>query len=201
MGAALPLSVSVAADEVLEAVLVTAKRADRVSKGATGLDLDIAETPQSISIVTSGQMDLFGATSLNDALRLATGINVEEWETNRTNYTSRGYEIKNTQIDGIGLPNNWGIVTGAMDAFGYEKIEVIRGANGLLTGVGNAAGTINYVRKRPTNDTTGTLEVSAGSWDTYRVEADYSTPFTDSGSWAGRLVVDSPVPGMSIRLQ
>ncbi len=189
VGAALPLSVSVAADEVLEAVLVTAKRADRVSKGATGLDLDIAETPQSISIVTSGQMDLFGATSLNDALRLATGINVEEWETNRTNYTSRGYEIKNTQIDGIGLPNNWGIVTGAMDAFGYEKIEVIRGANGLLTGVGNAAGTINYVRKRPTNDTTGTLEVSAGSWDTYRVEADYSTPFTDSGSWAGRLVV------------
>ncbi len=175
-------------DETLEAVLVTAKRADRVSKGATGLNLEIEDTPQSISVVTAEQMEKFGADNINDALTLVTGINVERWETNRTNYMSRGFEIKNTQIDGIGLPNNWGIVTGQMDSFGYEKIEVIRGANGLLTGVGNAAGTINYVRKRPTNDAQGYLGATFGSWDTKRIEADYSTPFTESGSWAGRVV-------------
>ncbi|MBB6092750.1 outer membrane receptor for ferric coprogen and ferric-rhodotorulic acid [Povalibacter uvarum] len=188
-GVAIPAQGLLAADDnVLEAVLVTAKRADRVSKGATGLDLDIVETPQSISVVTADQMERFGADNINDALRLATGINVEEWETNRTNYMSRGFEIKNTQIDGIGLPNDWGIVTGAIDSFGYEKIEVIRGANGLLTGVGNSAGTINYVRKRPTNDTQGGVSATIGSWDTRRIEADYSTPFTESGSWAGRIV-------------
>lgn len=188
--------------QTLETVLITAKRDDRVSKGAVGLDLDIAETPQSISVVTGEQMDKFGANNINDALRLATGINVEEWETNRTNYMSRGFEIKNTQIDGVGLPNDWGIVTGAMDSFGYEKLEVIRGANGLLTGVGNSAGTINYVRKRPTNDARGSIDVSAGSWDRRRVEADYSTPFSADGKWAGRLVVaseeqDSYVRGLS----
>ena len=188
--ASFAVTTAMAADnETLEAVLVTAKRADRVSKGATGLDLEIEDTPQSISIVTTEQMDKFAANNLNDALRLATGINVEQWETNRTNYMARGFEIKNTQIDGVGLPNNWGIVTGEMESFGYEKIEVIRGANGLLTGVGNAAGTINYVRKRPTNERMANFELSGGSWDTYRVEADYSTPFTESGSWAGRLVV------------
>lgn len=189
-GIALPVQGLLAADDgvTLEAVLVTAKRADRVSKGATGLNLAIEETPQSISVVTSEQMEKFGADNINDALRLATGINVEEWETNRTNYMSRGFEIKNTQIDGIGLPNDWGIVTGAIDSFGYEKIEVIRGANGLLTGVGNSAGTINYVRKRPTNDTQGGISATIGSWDTKRIEADYSTPFTQSGSWAGRIV-------------
>src|SRR5262245_62963390 len=79
-----------AEDVTLEAVLVTAKRADRISKGATGLDMDVLETPQSLSTVTSRQMDEFGADNLNDALRLATGINVEEWETNRTNYMARG---------------------------------------------------------------------------------------------------------------
>ncbi len=187
-GLAVPVQGLLADDNVLEAVLVTAKRADRVSKGATGLDLDIVETPQSISVVTADDMERFGADNINDALRLATGINVEEWETNRTNYMSRGFEIKNTQIDGIGLPNDWGIVTGAIDSFGYEKIEVIRGANGLLTGVGNSAGTINYVRKRPTNDTQGGVSATIGSWDTRRIEADYSTPFTESGSWAGRIV-------------
>ncbi|HEY5760367.1 MAG TPA: TonB-dependent receptor [Steroidobacter sp.] len=188
--------------QTLETVLITAKRDDRVSKGATGLNMDIADTPQSISVVTREQMDNFGADNINDALRLATGINVEEWETNRTNYMARGFEIKNTQVDGVGLPNDWGIVTGAMDSFGYEKVEVIRGANGLLTGVGNSAGTINYVRKRPTNVNQGSIEASAGSFDQRRIEADYSAPFTADGKWAGRLAFaseeqDSWVRGLS----
>src|SRR5262245_13342233 len=106
-----------AADSELETVLILAKRADRVSKGATGLDLEIKDTPQSISVVTREQMSDFGADNLNDALRLATGINVEEWETNRTNYMARGFDIKSTQVDGVGLPNDWGIVTGDIDSF------------------------------------------------------------------------------------
>jgi outer membrane receptor for ferric coprogen and ferric-rhodotorulic acid len=173
----------------LDTVLVVAQRAGRTSNGATNLNLAIKETPQSISVVTEEQMRQFGADSLNDALRLATGIQVEEWETNRTNFVARGFEIKNTQIDGVGLPNNWGIVTGAMDAFGYEKLEVIRGANGLLTGVGNAAGTLNYVRKRPTNQARGEVGLGIGSWNNRRLQADYSAPFSDDGRWAGRVVV------------
>ncbi|HBK46008.1 MAG TPA: TonB-dependent siderophore receptor [Xanthomonadaceae bacterium] len=172
----------------LDAVLVVAQRAERVSNGATNLDLAIKDTPQSISVVTGEQMRQFGATSVNDALRLATGVQVDEWETNRTSYSARGFDILNTQIDGVGLPNGWGVATGATDTFGYEKVEVIRGANGLLTGVGNAAGTINYVRKRPTNERQGAFGISYGSWSTKRVEADYSTPFTADGTWAGRVV-------------
>ncbi|AKC88114.1 ligand-gated channel protein [Pseudoxanthomonas suwonensis] len=172
----------------LDAVLVVAQRANRVSNGATNLDLDIKDTPQSISVVSGEHMRQFGANSVNDALRLATGVRVDEWETNRTSYSARGFDILNTQIDGVGMPNSWGIATGAMDTFGFEKVEVIRGANGLLTGVGNAAGTINYVRKRPTNEAHGAFGLSYGSWNTVRAEADYSTPFTDDGTWAGRVV-------------
>jgi outer membrane receptor for ferric coprogen and ferric-rhodotorulic acid len=174
-------------EEVLDYVLVTAKRDERISRGATGLDLDVMETPQSISIVTSELMRDFGTHDINRALELATGIGVEDWETNRTNYTARGFEIKNTQLDGIGMPNDWGIVTGAVDSYQFEKIEVIRGANGLLTGVGNASGTINFVRKRPTNDRQGELVVTGGSESLARIEGDYSTPLTDSGSWAARV--------------
>lgn len=172
----------------LAPVFVVAQRAERTSNGATNLDLAIKDTPQSISVVTDEQMQQFGADSVNDALRLATGVQVDEWETNRTSYSARGFDILNTQIDGAGLPNNWGIATGTTDSFGYEKVEVIRGANGLLTGVGNAAGTINYVRKRPTNQAQGTAGISYGSWGTKRAEVDYSTPFTANGSWAGRVV-------------
>lgn len=179
---------AVSAEEELGQVLVVAQRARRVSSGATNLDIDIKETPQSISVVTQEQMQQFGADSLNEALRLATGIQVEEGETNRTLYLARGFEVRNTQIDGIGLPNSWGLVTNAMDTFGYEKLEVIRGANGLLTGVGNASGTINYLRKRPTNDRQGRIGVSTGSWGNKRVEADFSTPFNEASTWAARVV-------------
>ncbi len=172
----------------LDRILVIGQRASRISNGATNLDLDIKDTPQSISVMTREQMDQFGADSLNDALGMATGIQVEQVSTNLTQFLSRGFEIKNTQIDGVGLPNGWGLVTNAMDAFGFEKLEVIRGANGLLTGVGNAAGTINYVRKRPTNEAQGQVGITFGSENRRRLEADYSTPFTDDGRWAGRVV-------------
>ena len=172
----------------VEKIHIVGVRQNRVSRGATGLTMELSETPQSISLISEALMQSFGAYNVNDALKLAPGINVEEWETNRTNYTARGFEIKNTQIDGVGLPNDWGIVTGALEAYGYEKIEVIRGANGLLTGVGNSSGTLNYVRKRPTNEEGGEVTVSAGSFDFKRLQADYSTLLTEDGRWAARFV-------------
>ncbi|TAP31903.1 TonB-dependent siderophore receptor [Alteromonas sp. KUL42] len=172
----------------VEKIRIVGVRQNRVSRGATGLTMEISETPQSISILSEDLMQSFGAFNINDALKLAPGINVEEWETNRTNYTARGFEIKNTQIDGVGLPNDWGIVTGAVEAYGYEQIEVIRGANGLLTGVGNASGTINYVRKRPKNEEGGEVAVSAGSYNFKRAQGDYSVLLTEDGRWAARVV-------------
>ncbi len=198
-GFSFPINADETADYAVEEVTIVGVRDNRTSKGATGLSLAIKETPQSISLVSRDLMDNFGINNLNDALKLATGIQVEAWETNRTNYMSRGFEIKNTQIDGVGMPNSWGIVTGEMDTFAYENLEVIRGANGLLTGVGNASGTINYVRKRPTNEQEGSLGVSAGSFDFMRVQADYSTPFTESGDWAGRVVVAAEDEGSHLR--
>ncbi len=178
---------SMSNDTSAEEILITGIRENRTSKGATGLELSIKGTPQSISTINRDTLDNFGADDLNVAIGLATGITVDAWETNRTNFTARGFEIKHTQIDGLGLPNDWGIVTGAMDSYGYEKLEVIRGANGLLTGIGNASGTINYVRKRPTNEKQGEINIKAGSYHLIRTEADYSTPITEDGRWAARV--------------
>ncbi|BFM07831.1 TonB-dependent siderophore receptor [Halioxenophilus aromaticivorans] len=182
-------ALAVAQAEAIEEVFILGVRDNRISEGATGLALDIQSTPQSISVVSREMMDNYGAASINEALDLAPGLSVERWETNRTNYLSRGFEIKSTQVDGVGMPNSWGLVEGEIDSYGYEKVEVIRGANGLLTGVGNASGTINYVRKRPLNSAQGEVGVQAGSYDNYRLQADYSTPFNASASWAGRVVL------------
>jgi outer membrane receptor for ferric coprogen and ferric-rhodotorulic acid len=171
----------------IEKIQIFGVRTDRVSKGATGLTMELNETPQSISVIDSEQIKNFAVNNIDDVLQMATGITIERGETNRTRYTARGFDIKSTQIDGIGLPNGWGLVTGAMESYGYEEIEVIRGANGQLTGVGNAAGTINYVRKRPTNENEAKVALVFGSDDLQRLQTDASFFITESGSWAARI--------------
>ncbi|WP_334164367.1 TonB-dependent siderophore receptor [Phenylobacterium sp.] len=186
LAAALPALAEDEAATVAE-VLVTARRDDRTSKGATGLDLSLTETPQAVTVVDREFMDSFGLDEVNQVLSLVTGVNVEAVETDRTYYNARGFDIKSMQVDGVGLPFTWNVV-GALDTAGYEKVEVVRGANGLLTGTGNPSGTINYVRKRPTNDFRGEGELTVGSWSRVRGEVDASGPFTASGLWAGRVV-------------
>jgi len=167
--------------------MIVGKRLNRTSKGATNLPLSLADTPQAVTVVDREFIDSFGFDDVNDVLELTTGVNVEEVETDRTYYTSRGFDIKSMQVDGIGLPFLWNVV-GALDTAIYDKVEVIRGANGLLTGTGTPSGTINYVRKRPTNDFRASTELWLERWNKRRVEADVSGPLSDSGKWAGRLV-------------
>lgn len=175
--------------EAVEDIYIVGVRENRISKGATGLAMEIKDTPQTISTITAEEIKNFGVTGSNEALGLATGINVEQYETNRATFNARGFEIQVTQIDGLSLVNSYATVVGREDTFLFERIELIRGANGLLTGVGNASGTINYIRKRPTNNDSGEISLSAGSFDFKRAAVDYNKVLTADGAWAGRLVV------------
>ena len=156
---------------------------------ATRLDTSFRETPQSISVITRQQLEDFRILSVNDALSYATGIKVEQFETDRTEYTARGLNITNFQIDGLTTPISFsGTNYGDLDIAIYDRIEVLRGANGLITGTGNPSATINFVRKRPTKDFQAKVDLSAGSWDNRRLDADVSSALNTKGSVRGRLV-------------
>ncbi len=169
-------------------VVVMGKRVIRKTAGATGLDLSLRETPQSVTVVTAEEMRKFNITDANQLLTTLPGINVESVETDRTYYNSRGFDIVNFQIDGIGQPLDWGMQAGALDVAIYDRIEAVRGANGLLTAVGNPSATINYIRKRPTQEFMANLSAGYGTWDTRRLTADVSGAVNDSGTVRGRLV-------------
>jgi outer-membrane receptor for ferric coprogen and ferric-rhodotorulic acid len=158
------------------------------TSSATRLDTSIRETPQSISVITRQQLDDFRVMTINDALSYATGIKVEPFETDRTDYSARGFDITNFQIDGISTPITYGTNYGDLDLAIYDRVEVLRGANGLLTATGNPSAAINFIRKRPTKDFQATVDVSLGSWNSQRIDADISTPLNADGSVRGRLV-------------
>ncbi len=172
----------------VEEITIVGIREVRTSKGATGLTLTTFETPQSLTVIDGELLDAFQLNDINRALKLVTGVNVEQAETDRTYYNARGFDITSMHVDGVGIPFD-GLVQGDLDTAIYEKVEVVRGANGLITGIGNPSGTINYIRKRPTNDFKLSGELAAGSWNQKRAELDLSSPITQSGSWAARGVV------------
>jgi len=157
----------------------------------TGLATTSKETPRSTSVITRQQLDDFNATDANQALSATTGVTVEPVETDRTYYTSRGFDINSFQIDGVNQPLLDASAAGAYknyDTAIYDHIEVLRGANGLMGGTGTPSATINFVRKKPTSDFHANLGASYGSWDKYRLDADVSGALNKSKTVRGRFV-------------
>lgn len=193
-----PAVAASAAEPTLPAVRVVATP-DRASEGtgryaadttatATKLELSPRETPQSVSIVTRTRIDDFGLTNANDVLSVATGVNVERVEPDRTYFSVRGFEVSNLQVDGVGLPFATGDQLGDIDIAPYDRVEILRGANGLMAATGNPSATLNFVRKRPTETFQAGAGASLGAWNNLRLDGDVAGPLNDSGSVRGRLV-------------
>lgn len=164
----------------------------RSTSAATGLNLSLRETPQSVSVVTRQRMDEQGLNSLTDVLTNTVGV----YHANQSNPVgayndvySRGYTITNYQVDGemasrIAYTQN----IMAIDTSVYDSVTVVRGATGLMTGAGNPSGSVNLTRKRPTRELQTIVEAGIGSWDKYRAMFDIGSGLNTSGSIRARLV-------------
>jgi outer membrane receptor for ferric coprogen and ferric-rhodotorulic acid len=185
----------------LGATQVTANQLGTVTEGtgsytpgtiatATRLVLTPRETPQSISVITRQHMDDFALNSIDDVMRHTPGITLSALDSERTNYFSRGFSIENFQYDGIPTLRNSAYSSGQTlsDMAIYDRVEILKGASGLLTGAGAPGATINLIRKKPTRDFKGSVELGAGSWDNYRSQVDVSGPLTESGNIRARAV-------------
>lgn len=157
------------------------------SATATRLDLSLRETPQSVSVVTREKMDDFKLNSVNDMLASTPGVTVESIETDRVYYTARGFEITNFQYDGVGIPFVFGNVTGNFDTALYEQVDIVRGANGLLSSTGNPSATVNFTRKRPGDKLAASAGLTYGTWGHKRFDGDVTIPLNEQ--WAARVVV------------
>lgn len=161
---------------------------------ATPLGLSLRQTPQSVSVVTRQRIEDQDLETVMDVVDHATGISVNRYETSRASFSSRGFNISRLMIDGV--PNAWSGPWSMGEVFGtlafYDRVEIVRGANGLMTGAGNPSASINLVHKRATSRVlTGSVGLDAGTWGRRGAVLDVSTPLNKSGSVRGRLVAGS----------
>lgn len=164
------------------------------SAGSTGLGLSIRETPQSVTVITRQQLDDQNIHTMDEVLATTAGITFTEMDVGaRTTYRARGGEISNYKIDGMAYNgatgfNSMGMAVN-MDL--YDRVDIVRGANGLLGGTGDASATIDLTRKRPGKTFGGKVGLQVGSWDQRRLVVDVNVPLVEDGSVRSRFVISS----------
>ncbi|WMD22402.1 TonB-dependent siderophore receptor [Achromobacter seleniivolatilans] len=161
----------------------------RETAAATGLKLSPRETPQSVSVVTRQEIEDLNLTTLGESFKNVTGIVTSTSDVDRTDIHSRGFFVDTYQYDGVPVSTkNDFFGTSNFDPVLYDRIEVVRGATGLMTGAGNPGASVNLVRKRASSKVfTGALGAGIGSWDHHRATVDLSTPLNAEGSVRGRV--------------
>ncbi len=150
----------------------------------------LRETPQSVSVMTRQLMDDQNLTTIEDVMEHTPGITAYASPMGGKYFYSRGFKMLGQyQYDGVPLDMGKDYVQA--DSFSanmaiYDRVEVLKGAAGMLKGAGTASGAVNFVRKRPQAKPTSSLSLAAGTWDNYRADVDTGGPLNDSGTVRGR---------------
>ncbi|WP_417763427.1 TonB-dependent siderophore receptor [Shewanella sp.] len=179
-------------NDQIEKITVTGKyTVSKTIDTATGLGLTLRETPQSVSILTAERIQDQALNTVVDVVNNAVGLSSSKTDNVRNGFSARGFAIQNYQIDGV--PLSWSLGGDAgetvSDVSLYERVEVVRGATGLLTGAGDPSASINLVRKHAdATELTGSIQLDAGSWDKKQVTADVGSKLNSDGTVRGRLV-------------
>lgn len=165
----------------------------RAMDTATKLPLSIRETPQSVSVITRQRMADQGLTQLTDVVQQTPGLTIAQSGNAGSDSSpiySRGFQVENYQVDGVGhLHSNYSSIFQTNDMVLYDRVEVVRGATGLMNGIGTPSATINLIRKKPTAELQGYVKAEVGSWNRARLEADASTALNDAKTVRGRGVL------------
>jgi iron complex outermembrane receptor protein len=146
-------------------------------------DTPLQELPQSVQVLSSELLKDVGVTQLDGALDLVSGVARQNtlgglWDS----FAIRGFAGDENTPSGY-LVNGFNAgrgFTGRRDPSNIDHIEVLKGPGSALYGRGEPGGTVNIVTKQPQFEPEGSVELSGGSFDTYRAAADYTGPVNDS---------------------
>ncbi|MBL4630146.1 MAG: TonB-dependent receptor plug domain-containing protein, partial [Paraglaciecola sp.] len=144
---------------------------------------ELTSLPQSISFVSEQLLKDTGVTEFNDTLNFISGAAHQNnfgglWDS----FALRGFSgdenlPSSYLINGFSAGRGF---SGNRDVSNIANIEIWKGPTSALYGRGEPGGTINIVTKKPQFEQQGYLQLSAGKFNTYRLEADYTNAISDN---------------------
>jgi catecholate siderophore receptor len=138
------------------------------SYSATRTDTPLRDVPQSITVVTRDLIKDQNMLSMGDVVRYVPGVGISQGEGNRDAVIFRGNNSTGDfYVDGLRDDVQY-----FRDLYNIDRVEVLKGSNGMMFGRGGAGGVINRVTKEA--GWTPITEISAqyGSFSQKRVTVD-----------------------------
>lgn len=150
------------------------------ASSATRSSAPILETPYSLSVVTSHQLEVQRPRSLNEALRYSAGVQAEQFGgvDNAFDFIVLRGSTSGTNgifIDGVQLATP-GFVGFRIEPYGTESFEILRGAASVLSGQSSPGGMVNAASKRAPQTPVRELMLEGGSFGTAQGRFDVGGP-------------------------
>ncbi len=145
------------------------------SFSATRTDTPLRDVPQSITVVTQEMIKDQAMQNMGDVVRYVPGVNTLQGEGNRDAVIFRGNNSTGDfYVDGLRDDVQY-----FRDLYNIDRVEVLKGSNGMIFGRGGAGGVINRVTKEA--GWTPIREISAqyGSFSHKRIAVDVGQPIND----------------------
>jgi len=140
----------------------------------------LAETPQTITVITETQIKESGRTDLKAILQLQPGVTVGTGENGNKfgdRYILRGAELKSDVfVDGLRDPGMT-----IRESFNVEQVELTKGPSSTFAGRGSSGGAVNAITKVATTDYDFVNADATGGTDAFvRLTADVNKRVSDS---------------------
>ncbi|MCA7013177.1 ferrichrome porin FhuA [Dickeya dadantii] len=161
-------------------------------RSATGTKTDTAieKNPQSVSVVTSEEMQTRQVVSVKDALNYTPGVFAGNRGSSNTYdvVNLRGFTAVNTNqyLDGLKLQGD-NYSEAALDPYMLERVEVLRGPVSVLYGKSSPGGLVALVSKRPTAETIREVQFKMGTDNLFQTGFDFGGAIDDQGVYTYRL--------------
>lgn len=160
-----------------DTILVTASATEKFAGTKTGTPL--IETPQPVTIVTSGQYLSQGAINISDTVRYAAGITANPYgrDTRVDGFVVRGIDALQFRDGMRDIFSYYASITS--DPYNFSRVEIVRGPASVLFGQGSIGGLVNLVSKTPEFQTGGEISATYGSYDRREVMGDVNLALSD----------------------
>jgi vitamin B12 transporter len=180
---------------------------EQVVVSATRFDIPLDQSPATVSVINSEDLEQKQIERVSDALREVPGLSVVQTGTagQLTSVFMRGLRSEHTQVLLDGIPINQGL----QGAFNFadlttddiDRIEIVRGPQSTLYGPRALAGVIQIFTKRGTGTPGILFAGEGGSYDTFRewTQSDGAIDGFDYSMGASRLDTDNARPNNNYR--
>lgn len=148
---------------------------------------DIRDIPQTVIIVPRQLIDDIGATSIEEASKIIPSLTNATGDGFIGSLYSRGQEVFQYYVDGAPRPF-LSIYGTAPDLVFFDRLEVLSGPSGVYQGSGEPVGTLNLVRKRPTEEAQTIFTTSGTTSGGYRASIDTGGSLNEDGTLRGRFI-------------